>query len=389
MRKIFGLGIVIIIMLAIAIVVWGAWLNYSDENQIATRMDSRVVEVTAARAELRDFSPVVRLDALRFSSNSLADAVSLTEGRIVQWHVAKNDTVVKGQQLLSLMNENIPLRIQQADSAISKAEAMLAQANNAFQRQERLLARRATSKEKYEEAEAQYMAAQGALREAQAQRDQYLVQQSWLNVLSPVDGQVLIVYQREGSYVQPGTPVALVGNFDWLRFSISMKDMDANHLELEEAGYLNFPSSKLAGKVYDTDYGAGNKGTGTEIKAVLKEIVPPLAEPADIRRTEWEVDNRTGLLEAMVYTGITMRMGSTYQALTVPLTAMADKNHDAVYVVDSEGLVHQRKVAAGADDGKYIEIYRGLEPGELVVSGSFEGLEDGMKVEAEIEGDEH
>ena len=203
MRKIFGLGIVIIIMLAVAIVVWGAWLNYSDENQIATRMDSRVVEVTAARAELRDFSPVVRLDALRFSSNSLADAVSLTEGRIVQWHVAKNDTVVKGQQLLSLMNENIPLRIQQADSAISKAEAMLAQANNAFQRQERLLARRATSKEKYEEAEAQYMAAQGALREAQAQRDQYLVQQSWLNVLSPVDGQVLIVYQREGIEEKP------------------------------------------------------------------------------------------------------------------------------------------------------------------------------------------
>ncbi len=28
----------------------------------------------------------------------------------------------------------------------------------------------------------------------------------------------------------------------------------------------------------------------------------------------------------MVYTGITMRMGSTYKALTVPLAAMADKD---------------------------------------------------------------
>ncbi|WP_029542296.1 hypothetical protein [Selenomonas sp. AB3002] len=41
-----------------------------------------------------------------------------------------------------------------------------------------------------------------------------------------------------------------------------------------------------------------------------------------------------------------------------------------------------------ADDNKYIEIYSGLEPGELVVVGSFEGLEDGMKVEADVEGDE-
>ena len=388
MKKIFSLGIVIILLLAVAIVIWGAWLNYSDENQIATRMDSRAVELTAARAEVRDFAPTVELDALRFSSDSIADAVALTEGRIVQWHAAKNDTVAKGQLLLSMMNENIPLRIQQAESAISRAEAALAQANNAYQRQGRLLARRATSKEKYEEAEAQYMAAQGSLREAQAQRDQCLVQQDWLNVVSPVDGQVLIIYQREGSYVQPGTPVALVGNFDWLRFSLSMKDIEANHLELGEAGYLKFPNSKLAGKVYDTDYGAGNKGQGTEIKAVLKEIVPPLSEPADMRRTEWEVDNRTGLLEAMVYTGITMRMGSTYKALTVPLAAMADKDHDAVYVVDSEGIIHRRKVTAGADDNKYIEIYSGLEPGELVVVGSFEGLEDGMKVEADVEGDE-
>ena len=388
MKKIFSLGIVIIIMLAAAIVVWGAWLNYSDENQIARRMDSRVLELTAARAEVRELSPTMTLDALRFSSDSIADAVALTDGRIVSWLVHKNDHVAKGQLLVTMMNENIPLKIQQAESAISRAEASMAQANSAFQRQERLLSRQATSQAKYEEAEAQYMAAKGALREAQVMRDQCLVQQDWLNVSSPVDGQVLIIYQREGSYVQPGTPVALVGNFDCLHFSISMKDIEANHLELGETGYLKFPNSKLAGKVYDTDYGAGNKGQGTEIRAILKEIVPPLSEPADMRRTEWEVENRNGLLEAMVYTGITMSMGSTYKALTVPLAAMADKDHDTVYVVDSEGIIHQRKVTAGADDNKYIEIYSGLEPGELVVVGSFEGLEDGMKVEAEVEGDE-
>lgn len=388
MKKIFSLGIVLILLMAGAIVVWGAWLNYSDENQIAKRMDSRVLELTAARAEVRKFAPVVALDALRLSSDAIADAVALTDGRIVSWHVRKNDAVAQGQILVTMVNENIPLRIQQAESAISRSEAALAQANNAWQRQGRLLSRRATSKEKYEEAEAQYLAAQGALREAQAQRDQCLVQQEWLNVHSPVSGQVLIIYQREGAYVQPGTPIALVGNFDWLKFSVNMADQDASHLELGESSFLHFPDSKLAGKVYDTAYGAGNKGGSMEIRATLKEIVPPLSEPADMRRTVWEVDNRTGILEAMVYTDITMRAGTPYEALTVPLAAMADKGHDMVYVVDDEGRLHVRQVKAGADDNKYIEIYDGLEPGELVVVGSFEGLEEGMKVEAEVEGDE-
>lgn len=388
MKKYFGLGVVIILLLAAAIVAWGAWLNYSDENQIARRMDSRVVELTAARAAVRDFVPLVSLAALRFSSYNMTDAVALTDGRIAGWHVAKNGHVSKGDTLVTLVNEHIPLKIQQAESAISRAEANLAQANSAFQRQERLLARRATSQAKYEEAQAQYLAAQGALREAEATRDQCLVQQGWLEVTSPVDGEVLIIYQREGAYVQAGTPVALVGDFDWLTFSLNMEDMAVNHLELGEASYLNFPASKLAGKVYDTAFGAGNKREGTRIRATLKEIVPPLSEPADMRRTVWEVDNRTGILEAMVYTGITMRAGTPYKALTVPLTAMVDKGHDTVFVVDEEGILRSRTVKAGADDSKYIEIYEGLQPGDLVVVGSFEGLEEGMRVKVVAEGDD-
>ena len=165
MKKIYGVAMVFIILMALAIVAWGAWLNYSDENQIANRMDNRRVEVTAAKTVRRQFAPTISLDAVRFSSSSMADAVALTDGRILSWHVNKNDKVYKGQNLVDMVNESIPLKIQQAESAISRAEAMLTQAHNSYQRQGRLKARRATSQEKYEEAEAQYMAAQGALRQ--------------------------------------------------------------------------------------------------------------------------------------------------------------------------------------------------------------------------------
>ena len=387
MKKIYGVAMVFIIFMALAIVAWGAWLNYSDENQIANRMDNRRVEVMAAKAVRRQFAPTISLDAVRFVSDNMTDAVALTDGRILSWQVEKNEKVSKGQNLVEMVNESIPLKIQQAESAISRAEAMMTQARNSYQRQGRLKARRATSQEKYEEAEAQYMAAQGALREAQAQRDQYLVQQGWLSVKAPLDGEVLLIYQQAGAQVQAGTPIALVGDFSQLTFSLNLSDRDARHLQLGQTIYLAFAERKLTGKAYDTDYGVGNKERGMEIKAVLREIVPDLSEPADIRRTVWAVDNRARLLEPMLYTGVTMRTGQSYETLTVPLAAMIAKAHDTVFVLDAEGIIHLRTVKAGADDKKYIEIYDGLVEGDTVIVGNLDGLEDGMKVDAEVEGE--
>lgn len=388
MKKTFGLAVAIIFLLAAAIVGWGAWLNYSDEHQIVSRMNNRAVEVNAVRAARRELTPVIPLDAVRFSSDTITDAVALTEGTIIRWYAGKNKAVQEGDIIAEMMNESIPLKIQQAESAISRAEAALAQAYNSYQRQERLLARRATSKEKYEAAEAQYLAAQSSLREAQVQRDQCLVQQGWLSVKAPLDGEVLIIYQREGAHVQAGTPVALVGDFSWLKFSLNMDDVNARHLQEGQTGFLRFPDRKMMAKAYDTDYGAGNKERGMEIKAVLKEIVPPLSEPADLRRTVWAVDNRTSILEPMTYNGVTMRMGMSYEALAVPLAAMVDKSRDKVFVVDENNIVHERTVKTGVLDDKYIEILSGLAEGEVVITGNLDGLEDGMKADVEMDGED-
>lgn len=388
MKKEFYLGIVIIIMLALGIVGYGAWLNYSDENQIARRMDNRALQVTGAKAMVRELHPTLELPAVRFTSDTMTDAVARIDGRILQWYVGKNKTVKRGEPILSLANDQLPLKIQQAGSAVSRAEALLAQAYSAYQRQGRLLAKQATSQEKYEAAEAQYLAAREAVQEAQAQREQYLVQEGWLTVTSPVDGEVILVYQHEGAFVQAGTPVALVGNFDWLTFSLNLADSDTRHLVVGENSTLNFPDRWTIGKAYDTEYAAGNQGWNQKVQATLKEIVPPLDEPADVRRVVWTVDNRTRLLEPMTYTEVTMQTGRAYRCLTVPLAAMIDNSNSKVYVVDGEGIIHLRDVVTGTDDNEQIEILRGLEPGEVVVVESFEGLTDGTKVEVTLEGDE-
>ena len=121
MKHYFYMGIGIIMLLAMGLVAYGAWLNYSDENQIARRMDSRAIQLKASRADLREIHTAVSLPAVRFSSTNMTDAVALTDGRIMEWRVNKNSPVHRGDALLSMANEQLPLRIQQASSAVSRA----------------------------------------------------------------------------------------------------------------------------------------------------------------------------------------------------------------------------------------------------------------------------
>ncbi len=384
MRKLFFIGIAVILALAVALVAYGTWLNVSDEKQIARRMDERVLMLTGARAQRRSLRPVVNMDALRLYSENMADAVALVDGRIIEMYVRKNSVVRKGDLLMRLENDQIPLKIQQATATVRRAEAALAQASNAFHRQARLMAKEATSKEKYEEAEAQYAAAQESLAESEAQRAQLVVQEDRQNVVSPVDGNVLLIYQREGSYVQGGTPLALVGDFDRLMFSLTLDDKYARRLLVGERAELNFPAQAM-NKAYDTEYAAGNRGKLERIFATVADITPPLSEPAGMRRVVCAIDNRARVLEPLIYNGVSLRTSREYECLAVPLSAMADSSHEDVFVVEPDGTVRRRSVVSGANDGKYIEILSGLAEGEAVVTESFDGLEDGMKVDVSIE----
>ena len=384
MKRYFFIGLAAILVLAIALVGYGTWLNVSDENQIARRMDERALTLTGAKVKRRSLHPTIEMDAVRLYSENMADAVALIDGRIIEWYVKKNSAVQKGDTLLRLENDQVLLQIQQAAANVRRAEAALAQAFNTYRRQELLLADNATSKEKYDAAKAQYEAAQETLVEAEAQRDMYYVQEARQRVTSPVDGKVLLIYHREGSYVQGGVPLALVGDFNRLLFSATLNDKHARYLFVGEKVTLKIPSQAMK-KAFDTEYAPGNKGNNETIVAVVKEITPPISEPAGIRRVICEIDNRAGVLEPLTYNKVSVRAERSAECLSVPLSAMTDASRSEVFMVRSDGTIERRDVETGTNDGTYIEIRSGLAEGDVVVVENFDGLENDMRVQVTIE----
>lgn len=386
MKKLYMAGLVLILMFAVAMIAYGAWLNKSGENQIVERMESRTIPLQGAKVQMRDMHPKLFLETLNLSSEEMADAVALIDGRIEQIFVMKNSNVTRGQVLFTLVNDEIPLKIQQAESSIIKAEAQLANAKNNYARYTRLMERDATSKEKFDEAEANYFASEAALKEAQTVKEQLLVQSARQDVIAPIDGEILILYKQQGAYVTAGTPLALVGNFSRLFFSLPIDDKHAQLLSIGDRSELSFTNSQILRKAYDTEYAAGNRGDSEIFSVYVKDIMPNLNEPARLRKVVFEVDNRVRLLEQQAYSGAILTTSKAHRFLTVPLAAMIDSSRSAVFVVTPQNTLERRAVKTGADDGSYVEIVSGLREGETVVTSAAGGLEDGTRVTVTLTG---
>lgn len=386
MKKPYMVALVLIIFFAVAIVAYGAWLNKTGENIINERMESRTIPLRGAKAQVRELYPQFEMETINLYSEDLADAVALIDGRVEQIAVSKNSTVHRGQVIFTLVNDEIPLKIQQAESSIAKAEAQLANAKNNFARYTRLRERDATSQEKYDEAEANYRASEAALAEARTVKEQLLVQSARQEVVAPIDGEVLILYRQQGSYVQAGTPIALIGNFSQLTFSLPVDDKHAQSFAIGDRAELSFKNSQILRKAYDTEYAAGNKGDAQVFSVQVREIMPALNEPAKLRKIVWEIDNRVGLLEQQAYSGAILKSVHGRKLLCVPLEAMIDSSKNAVFVVTAQSTLERRDVKTGIDDGTYIEIISGLKEGETVVTSAAGGLENGMKVEISLAG---
>ncbi|MBR1859016.1 MAG: efflux RND transporter periplasmic adaptor subunit [Selenomonadaceae bacterium] len=384
-KKYFYIGMAIIVLLVMILLGYGTYLNERGENQITELMENRMIPLKGTKAEIRNIYPQIMLEIVNLSSEEMTDVVALINGRVVKEYVQKNSQVRQGDILFELENEDIPLKLRQIDSDILQSEIELSRAKNSFQRYSMLKDMDAISQEKYEETKAVYDAAEARLENYLAQKAQISLQEAHQQVTAPINGEVLMIYRQQGSYVTAGTAVALIGNFQEMTFSTAIEDEIAQLMTIGETFELSFGRHEEFQKPYGAEYAVGNKGREQTFTAKIKEITPNLTEKAAIRKILWTVDNRAGILEPRVYNNVRLRPTIAKKCLTIPLEAMIDNTKSTVFTVLDNGTLKIKKVVTGANDGKFVEIISGLNENEIVITSDTNGLSEGMKADVTIE----
>lgn len=389
MKKYFYIGLTIILLLAVSIIAWGTYLNLRGENIIATRMDNRKLNLRGQKAQMRDIHLMVTMDTVNLTAENMADAIALIDGRIVSSSIKPHDKVSAGQVLFELVNDEIPMKLKQADSGILQAQAELTRAQNTYNRHARLMELNATSLEQLDEAEARYHAAQGKYDEAEALKQQTVMRESRQTVTAPIDGEVVLMYRQPGTYVQANTSIALIGNFDKLTFSRQLKN-DFFTIMNRNTSYefeMELTDRNIT-KVYDSGFSAGNVGLKERFHTRVVKITPDPSEPADVRTIQFEVDNTAGILEPQTYHQVNLYSTQSKQCLAIPLSALSTDSRDSVYVLNEAGTIEKRAIVTGVEDDRHVEIVQGLEAGDTVITSDLDTVTEGMAAKVQMEEDE-
>lgn len=393
MKKYYWIAMGLIIFLSVSLIGYGIYVNYKGESVIADRMNNRAIVVHGVRVAERELNAQHEIDNASMEAKHAIDVIAKVDGVITSKIMHKNKQVQKGDVVAVLANEDIPLRIKQARSALKKAEAVELQARNSYNRYSRLAELDATSQEKLDESRANYNAAASAVEDARAALEREQLNQERLNVVSDMDGSILVTYKGIGSYVTAGTPICLVGDFDQMWFAADMDDQELRAVlgpEGDQAKLeLAFKRPDFV-KAYNTEYRAGNKGTSSVFDLTIQGIYPALDQPASTRRVVFYVYNPTGVLESRNYENLIIKNLTKRKALCVPYSALFDDSNDDsteynVYVVNSDNELEQRTVTVGAIGSGYAQIIAGVREGEIVVSTGWESLRSGQKVDVDLE----
>jgi len=183
-------------------------------------------------------------------------------------------------------------------------------------------------------------------------------------VQSPISGQVLKADLDKGSFVDPRTPIAIVGDISKVKVKIEIAEVDYPEVKIGDKAILKvdaYPDREFEGKLTELD-----------------RFINPQTRTA---QAEIEVPNEECLLIPGSFARITLFTG-THKALTMPLDALLRMPGTGSYYCFKVEKGKAKKVflKIGVIQENLVEIKEGLKGGNLVIVSGQGALEEGTPV---------
>jgi len=273
-------------------------------------------------------------------------------GRVANVNVRVGQAVQADQPLVEL--DQAPFT-----ASLQSAEAALAAAERANERQQRLADSGIVPRKDAEAAATDVARARG---EAAAAR-----RASQLSILkSPIAGVVTHMSATLGASVDPAQPLVEVSDPRSVDVLLNVTPSDAGRVT---------PGAKVS-------LSAGQSGGGQPVG---------VGSVVDVSGT---VDTATRSVAVRVQAATTRRplrigetifgaisLGTRPNAIVIPLDALVPEGEGyKVFVVDANGVAHERDVRVGAKSSSAAEIVDGLKAGERLVTYGAYGMQDSAKV---------
>ena len=308
-------------------------------------------------------------------------------GKVEKIYVDFNDAVKKGQLLAELDKLTLNQSVSRAKASLTSAESQLNYAKLTYERTKQLYEANAATLAAYQEAQNSYTQAQMSKKNAQAAYDQALVDLSYAEIYSPIDGVVLDRAVEVGQTVAASfsTPTLFTIAKDLTKMQVEASVDEADIGQVKIGQRVNFTVDAYT---YETFEGAVNqiRMKATTTSNVVKYTVIISAPNPDLKlfpgmtaNVTIVTEEETGLAvpaEALNFTPdeqVLRNLQKPERPTEGQQPPMGDApqmdmqgTHSMVWI-QKNGSIMPRPVKTGMSDVAYKIIEEGLQEGDSVV----------------------
>lgn len=298
--------------------------------------------------------------ALTFTAEGVVEAVKSSviapqvSGSITALPVKAGDYVKAGQLLVRIDTRMAAQQAMSNQAQVAAAQAQLNAARKEYERKHRLYEKQYISQAALERAESDYKTAEAQTKAQLAQTGMSSVQTGLHTINAPYSGVIAEVMTEVGGMAMPGQPILALYDPSGFRVKVNVPQSQLANLKAESSISVQVPAA------------SEEERNVISVNLTILPTADAVSNMSTVRLTLPQnlASVRPGMFaRAMLPVNDVKGQGQIF----VPVKSVIKRSElMAVYVVDKQGRPQLRQVRLGRKQGENIEVFAGLQLGELV-----------------------
>ena len=309
-------------------------------------------------------------------------------GQLQKLYVELGDKVKKDDFIAEIdpRTQNNALLTAKANLKVEKASkaqkvSLLKQQQSEYDRQLKMRTKNATSEANLEVALANLEQTKAAItlcdaniEKAQLSVDNAITNLGYTTIRAPRDGVVIGIVTEEGQTVvsnQSAPTIVKLADLETMTVEAEISEADVVKIKPGMNAYftiLGMPDKKFHSSLRQIEPGTAAESSGTSNSSSASGSSTAIYYNALL-----DVPNKEGILRVSMTAEVTIVLGESKNALTLPIAVLDRKVGDDQYkirVLDKDNNLQEKLIKVGMKDNIHYEILEGLEDDDRVVIGN-------------------
>ena len=309
---------------------------------------SNVVNVNVARVTEKETGHVLNLTGTLYPVTELSVAAQ-AQGRITSLNIQLGQFITKGSAIATIDNELLQLAVKNAKINESKLKHDLERFQNLYNGG-------TVTEQQLEETRDAYESVKIQLEQAEKQLADATVE-------APISGVITEKYVEQGTFINPGSPVADIIDISKLKIRINASETDIYQLKKGDQAIVTteiYPGTEFSGYVtFVSDKGDESHNYPIEVE------IP---------------NNKQYPLKAGTFVNVKITVPGTAKALFIPREALVGSMQDAGVYIAEDGKAMLRKITIKPGSGTDLQVLSGLTEGDVIIVTGQINLVDGKEI---------